>query len=177
VSTFLELPEVGVEVQLHTHLMVRDDAHLLYAFHGEAEKRLFRELLRISGIGAKLALAILSGMNVEEFGRCVREANSAALSRLPGIGRKTADRLLVEMRDRLEQWAPSMSLPADSPAPTSTAAREEAISGLLSLGYKAAEAERLLASVDPESMSSGEIIRAALKASLDGDGRRRKVAR
>lgn len=100
-STFYDLPAVGAAVLLHTHLVIREDAHVLYAFAREAERALFRSLLRVSGVGPKMALAILSGMNADEFARCVQRDDAAALSRLPGIGKKTAERLIIEMRDRL----------------------------------------------------------------------------
>ncbi len=104
-STFYQLPEVGAEVTLYTHLAVRDDAHLLYAFATLNERSLFRSLIKVSGVGAKLALLILSGMNVDMFTRCIQEGDSAALTRLPGIGKKTAERLVMEMRDRIHEVA------------------------------------------------------------------------
>jgi Holliday junction DNA helicase RuvA len=100
-STFYRLPEVGSEVELHTHLVVREDAHLLYGFSTENERRLFRDLLRVTGIGPKIGLALLSGMDVDTFLFCVEAQDVDALTRIPGIGRKTAERLLIEMRDRI----------------------------------------------------------------------------
>jgi holliday junction DNA helicase RuvA len=126
-STFYDLPGVGAQVSLYTHLLVREDAQVLYAFAGERERALFRALLKVSGIGAKMALAILSGMSVDEFARCVQTDNSAALVRLPGIGKKTAERLVIEMRDRLERLEfrggdalPPMPRPAPRPCPRRT---------------------------------------------------------
>jgi holliday junction DNA helicase RuvA len=106
-STFFLLPETGASVTLHTHLQIREDAHNLYGFHTEAERSLFRHLIRVSGIGAKLALCILSGLSVEEFHHCVHSQDAARLVRLPGIGKKTAERLMIELRDRLPESSPS----------------------------------------------------------------------
>ena len=113
-STFFHLPPVGAEVSLLTHLVVREDAHVLYAFATEEERRLFRSLIKVSGVGPKIALALLSGMSVAAFSRCVQSEDAAALTRVPGIGRKTAERLIVEMRDRLSPPAPA---PGASAAP------------------------------------------------------------
>ena len=104
-STFYQLPALGQQVSLFTHLAIRDDAHVLYGFAREAERALFRSLLKVSGVGAKMALAILSGMSADEFGRCVQQGDSASLVRLPGIGKRTAERLIVEMRGRLDTGA------------------------------------------------------------------------
>ena len=100
-STFFHLPAVGEEVRLLTHLVVREDAHVLYAFATEEERRLFRSLIKVSGVGPKIALALLSGISVSAFIQCVRSEDIGALTRVPGVGRKTAERLIVEMRDRL----------------------------------------------------------------------------
>jgi Holliday junction DNA helicase RuvA len=175
-STIYELPEEGGAVVLHTHLQVRDDAHLLYGFAREGERQLFRALLKVNGVGAKLALAILSGMSLEEFARCVREQDTAALTRLPGIGRKTAERLLIELRDRLETEAGAGELPAemaDAAAEPATAAagsdaHGEAVSALVALGYKPPEASRLVTAVDDGESPSETLIRAALKGALKG---------
>lgn len=166
-STFYALPEVGSRVSLLTHLAIRDDAHVLYGFAKEGERELFRALLKVNGVGAKMALAILSGMDSEEFARCVQAADTASLTRLPGVGKKTAERLIIEMRDRLEGLAldsgvgvatrPSRAAAAESPA-------SEALSALIALGYKPVEAERMVKQVADEGLSSEALIRAALKA-------------
>ncbi|MDZ7749861.1 MAG: Holliday junction branch migration protein RuvA [Halofilum sp. (in: g-proteobacteria)] len=110
-STFYDLPEVGAEVTLLTHMVVRDDAHLLFGFARESERYLFRTLLKVSGVGAKMALAVLSGMSADDFARCIESDDVTALTRLPGIGRKTAQRLVVEMRDRLDDAELRAALP------------------------------------------------------------------
>lgn len=177
-STFCNLPEEdGEEVQLLTHLIVREDAHLLYGFSSEAERALFRSLIRITGIGARMALVILSGMSVNDFYDCVQRQESARLVRLPGIGKKTAERLLIELRDRLPEWhAPSLPSETGSPlSPSSTgalqpagpaAAQQEAMSALQSLGFKASEASQLLLPWANELLSAEELIRLALQASV-----------
>jgi Holliday junction DNA helicase RuvA len=164
-GTIFQLPEVGATVTLHTHLVVRDDAHLLFAFATEAERTLFRTLIKVNGVGAKLALTILSGISADEFARCVHESDTASLVRLPGVGKKTAERLIIEMRDRLDDWQPSPVLPGVAPAPTTDAVKD-ALSALLSLGYKPPEASRLLSKLDTEGMDSEAIIRAALKQAV-----------
>jgi holliday junction DNA helicase RuvA len=164
-STFYGLPPVGVEVQLHTHLVVREDAHVLFGFGTERERSLFRELIKVSGVGPRIALAILSGISVDEFHRCVEADDAATLVRVPGIGRKTAERLVIEMRDRLKLLAGPMTggvpgAPAGSPA----SPQAEAFSALVALGYKPAEVTRLLQKVDPSASSTEEMIRHALRA-------------
>jgi Holliday junction DNA helicase RuvA len=161
ISTFFLLPPVGDEVSLLTHLVVREDAHTLYAFKTEDERRLFRSLIKVSGVGPKIALALLSGISVEAFAQCVRSQDIAALTRVPGIGRKTAERLVVELRDRLT--APESGggvLPTVAPAASPEA---EAFSALVSLGCSPAEATRLLKSVGPGTHSTEELIRRALR--------------
>ena len=157
-STFYSLPEVGAEVMLYTHLAVREDAHVLFGFGTETERRLFRALIRVNGVGPRLALTILSGVSVENFVRCVRDNDSVALTRLPGIGRKTAERLVVEMRDRLED-AGGDALTRNVPM----TARDEALSALVSLGYKPPEAGRMLQAIKDTGISSAELIRRALQ--------------
>ena len=161
-STFYRLPEVGSEVELHTHLVVREDAHLLYGFSTENERRLFRDLLRVTGIGPKIGLALLSGMDVDTFLFCVEAQDVDALTRIPGIGRKTAERLLIEMRDRIRALGqlPSATPRLDQPA----GAQTEALAALVALGYRPAEATRLLKSVDNEGAGTEELIRRALQA-------------
>ncbi len=144
-STFYDLPALGERVRLLTHLVVREDAHVLYGFATDAERRLFRSLLKVSGIGPRTALAILSGVTSAAFARAVQEQDSAALVRIPGVGRKTAERLIVEMRDRLEAGAEVQLSGASAGSAHAAAGPEtEAFSALLALGYKPPEATRLL---------------------------------
>ena len=166
-STFYDLPAVGAAVLLHTHLVVREDAHVLYGFAREAERALFRSLLRVGGVGPKMALAILSGMNADEFARCVQRDDTAALSRLPGIGKKTAERLIIEMRDRLARLDDEGFAIAGRPqagGAVAPSAVEDAMSALVALGYKAPEASRMVRAVAAEGLGSEDLIRAALKA-------------
>ncbi len=161
-STFYRLPELGADVELHTHLVVREDAHLLYGFATEDERRLFRDLLRVTGIGPKIGLALLSGIDVDTFMRCVESDDVAALTRVPGIGRKTAERLLVEMRDRIRALG---QLPPGVPrSGTPAGARSEAHAALVALGYRPVEVNRLLQAVDGEGAGTEELIRRALQA-------------
>ena len=167
-STFYQLPDGDGEVLLHTHLIVREDAQLLCGFASESERRLFRSLIRVNGVGAKLALAILSGMSADEFAAAVQDEDTARLTRLPGVGKKTAERLIVEMRDRLADWQAG---PAPAPAgePASAAPGDpvkEAITALVALGYRPAEASRMVEKVDSAGLGSEDIIREALKASI-----------
>ena len=159
-STFFHLPAVGEEVRLLTHLVVREDAHVLYAFGTEDERRLFRYVIKVSGIGPKIALALLSGISVEAFVACVHNQDVTALTRIPGIGRKTAERLVVEMRDRLASQSGAV------PAGTAGDAEAEAFGALIALGYKPAEASRLLKSAGPGEHSTEELIRRALKGAV-----------
>jgi Holliday junction DNA helicase RuvA len=160
-STYFHLPAVGEPVRLLTHLVVREDAHVLYAFGTEAERRLFRDLIKVSGVGPKIALALLSGLSVEAFAACVHGHDVSALTRVPGIGRKTAERLVVEMRDRLE----AATLERPSPA-AGTEAEIEAFDALIALGYKPPEASRLLKNAGPEVRSTEELIRRALQSAV-----------
>ena len=159
-STFFHLPPVGQEVRLLTHLVVREDAHVLFAFATDEERRLFRSLIKVSGVGPKIALALLSGISVSAFADCVAREDVSALTRVPGVGRKTAERLIVEMRDRLS--APDTA--AGMPAPgTATTPESEAYGALVALGYRPAEATRLLKAVGPGTHSTEELIRRALQ--------------
>jgi Holliday junction DNA helicase RuvA len=163
-STFFLLPAVGQDVRLLTHLVVREDAHILYAFATEEERRLFRSLIKVSGVGPKIALALLSGINVEAFAQCVHNQDIAALTRIPGIGRKTAERLVVEMRDRL---GPASDLAVAAHAAATAASPEaEAFGALVALGYKPAEATRLLKAAGPGTHSTEELIRRALQGAI-----------
>ncbi len=164
-STLYELPAVGQPVSLFAHLVVREDAQLLYGFGTRLEQRLFRELLKVSGVGARLALSILSGMSVESFLACVRDNDVAALVRVPGIGKKTAERLLVELRDRVAGFSAEV-LPAGTAASAESApgeARAQAEEALAALGYKTAEVRRLLDALPDEDQSVEQLIRAALR--------------
>lgn len=166
-TTFYDLPEVGSEVALYTHLVVREDAHTLYGFARLAERSLFRELIKISGVGPRLALAILSGMNAAAFIQCVQAGDSAALTRVPGIGKKTAERLVIELRDRLSDRRQDVALTAESGAEGRPAdAVEEAVSALVALGYKPQEASRMVRAVAAQSQSSEEMIRQALQGTV-----------
>jgi Holliday junction DNA helicase RuvA len=163
---FYDLPEAGQPVVILTHLSVKEDSHTLYGFAGESERTLFRQLLKISGIGAKLALTILSGASGEELARYVVERDAAALTRLPGIGKKTAERIIIELRDKLD------SLPAGAgfsvgagQAPAGTALGE-ATNALIALGYKPQEAGRMARQVAQPEMSVEEIIRHALQSTV-----------
>jgi len=164
-STFYTLPPVGERTRLLTHLVVREDAHVLYGFASHEERTLFRNLLKVSGVGPRIALAILSGGTAATFAHAVREHDAAALTRIPVVGRKIAERLIVEMRDRLD--APGVGPAADGGAPGGTpqGAEAEAHGALVSLGYKPVEATRLLKSVGPglASLSTEELIRRALQ--------------
>jgi Holliday junction DNA helicase RuvA len=169
-TTFYDLPAVGVELTLYTHLVVREDAHTLYGFTRVSERALFRNLIRVNGVGAKLALAILSGMDANSFARCIHDADAAALTRLPGIGKKTAERLIVEMRDRLEarEAGPGIAAAtgAGPDAHTGSNPVEEAVSALIGLGYKPHEASRMVRNIDTVDLSCEEIIRGALQATV-----------
>lgn len=158
-TVFYDLPDAGANVTLHTHLQVREDAHKLYGFNTLRQRDLFRSLLKVSGVGPRVALAILSGLNAEDFERCVANGDIAQLTRVPGIGRKTAERLLVEMRDRLVDLAGSgaVGLPDDAGS-----ADQDALSALVALGYKNAEASKALRAVRKPGMNSEELIRGAL---------------
>ena len=158
-STFYELPPLGQPVRLLTHLVVREDAQLLYGFGTAEERQLFRNLLRVSGVGPRIALAILSGSSAAAFATSVHAGDAAALTRIPGVGRKIAERLIVEMRDRLALVAANGGA-APAAAPAGVAA--EAYSALIALGYRPAEATRLLKNVDARS-SVEDIIRSALQ--------------
>ncbi|QFT85059.1 Holliday junction ATP-dependent DNA helicase RuvA [Halomonas sp. THAF12] len=171
-TTLVALPGVGEDVVLHTHLTVRDDAHLLYGFAREQERSLFRALIKVNGVGPKLALAILSGMDEDAFIRCVMDDDVKSLTRLPGVGKKTAERLIVEMRDRFPHW--EAEAPVDGAAPSTGGAPEprqeplaEAEAALVSLGYKPAEAARMLAGLEEEG-STEAIIKAALARRMAG---------
>ena len=163
-SVFYDLPEIGQPIVILTHLSIKDDSHTLYGFASEAERTLFRQLLKISGIGAKLALTILSGASGEELARYVAEGDSAALVRLPGIGKKTAERIIIELRDKLDV-VPTASTPVSASGEALPAnASSEAITALNALGYKPQESSSLVRKVAKPDMSVEEIIRMALQS-------------
>jgi Holliday junction DNA helicase RuvA len=165
-STFYGLPATGETVALFTHLVVREDAHVLFGFGTDGERRLFRGLLKISGVGPKIALGILSGSSVEEFLRTIEAEDVAMLTRIPGIGRKTAERVIIEMRDSVQKLsAPSAQGHSLEPAAVQSP-QGEAYGALIALGYKPPEAARLLKHADEPGLSTTEIIRRALKSAV-----------
>jgi Holliday junction DNA helicase, RuvA subunit len=169
-NTFFALPGLGESVTLHTHFVVREDAQQLFGFVSQEERKLFRSLVKVNGVGPKMALGILSGMSVGDFVRCVRAGDSASLTKVPGVGAKTASRLLVEMKDGLEKWQTTESSPDFSAQVTSQRRDplEEAESALIALGYKPQEAAKMLARAGSEleesDRTSENLIRAALKS-------------
>ena len=162
-TTFYELPAVGESVALHTHLVVREDAHLLYGFMRETQRRQFRALLKVNGVGPRVALAVLSGLNESELIRCVINDDVTRLTQVPGIGRKTAERLIVELRDKLAN-EPAIAPVVASTAPVERDPLAEAVSALIALGYKPPEASRAVRAVSAQGLSTEEIIRQALRA-------------
>jgi Holliday junction DNA helicase RuvA len=167
-STFYQLPAIGEAATLHTHMVVREDAQLLYAFYSQTERQLFRDLIKISGVGPKLALTILSGVTAEEFTRCVMENDAKALTALPGVGKKTAERLIVELRDRLAKHAAAVLPGSGSVAGLKVEASpvSDAVSALVSLGYRAQEASQMVRAVEAEGLSTEAIIKIALKSTV-----------
>lgn len=167
-STFYVLPAVGETATLLTHLVVRDDAHLLYGFATRPERELFRDLIRVSGVGAKLALTILSGIAVKDFIATVRSGESDRLTQLPGVGKKTAARLVMEMRDRFGATAgpEEVTLTDAGDIATQDKPGRDAYRALVALGYKPQEATRLLQKVDEPGLSSEELIRNALRGAV-----------
>jgi Holliday junction DNA helicase RuvA len=165
-TTFYDLPGTGEEITLFTHLAVREDAHTLYGFARVSDRELFRSLLKVNGVGARLALTILSGMEPGEFVQCVQEGNTAALVRLPGVGKKTAERLIIELRDRLEGTATVPAAASDAVPAAAASPVEDAVSALVGLGYKPQDASRMVRAIDSGAMSSEDIIRAALQATV-----------
>ncbi|MCG9712252.1 Holliday junction branch migration protein RuvA [Shewanella insulae] len=173
-TSFYELPELNQEAVIYTHFVVREDAQLLYGFMSKQERALFRLLIKTNGVGPKLALTILSGMTAAEFVKCVEHDDIATLVKLPGVGKKTAERLLVEMRDKLKSLMEASHgnerefvLQSNyTPAPVVNTAEEDAISALLALGYKPAQASKAVSSVFEEGMDSETLIKASLKSML-----------
>jgi Holliday junction DNA helicase RuvA len=169
-TTLFQLPALGSEVSLVTHFVVREDAQLLYGFIDERDRTLFRQLIKVSGVGPKLALTILSGMDARSFARCVQRDDISSLIALPGVGRKTAERLLVEMRDKLKDWMVGVDLATEQTADGATVVPlndivADAEGALITLGYKPQEAGRMVAAVNDDSVTdSEELIRRALKS-------------
>lgn len=166
-STFYRLPSTGNDVTLETHLLVREDAQLIYGFATHAEKMLFRALIKVSGVGAKVALAVLSGISVDDFWAAVRNGESGRLIKLPGIGKRTAERIVIEMRNR-DGAASTADLAVGvsfSPGVV-TVPLEEARAALVGLGYRALEAQRLTHAIYKDGMSTDQIIREALKRAV-----------
>ncbi len=161
-SNLLRMTAAGQPIELYTHLSVREDAHSLFGFTTAAERDLFRTLIKVSGVGPKLALALLSGMPVAEFARCIRDSDFARLVKLPGVGKKTAERLVVELKDRIEQWVLD-GLAAGSAAVPGRRELEEARGALLALGYRASEADRALQGDFEPGTPTAELIRLALR--------------
>ncbi|MEI6146972.1 MAG: Holliday junction branch migration protein RuvA [Methylococcales bacterium] len=167
-TTFYDLPALNEDIKLHTHLVVREDAHSLFGFSTPADRALFRTLIKVSGVGPKLALTILSGQSAEEFHRCIHDNDTLALVRLPGVGKKTAERLVIEMRDRLPDLAESSSanISNSSTIPVIGNPKQEAISALCSLGYKPLDASKMVQNINTEGKSCEDIIRLALQGAL-----------
>lgn len=173
-TSFYQLPEIGQEANLCIHFVVREDAQLLFGFANKQERAVFRELIKASGVGPKLALTILSGMNAQQFMQCVSMEDVTGLTKLPGVGKKTAERLVIEMRDRLSKLAKEQGytetvhltpdLPVENTFVKRTDAKEEALSALIALGYKSPQAMRVINNVYTENISSEALIREALRA-------------
>jgi Holliday junction DNA helicase RuvA len=159
-STFLDLPAIGDELFIHTHMLVREDAQLLYGFASEAERALFRTLLKISGVGAKMGLAILSAMSEADFRRCVEYEDTSSLVKIPGVGKKTAERLIIEMRDKFKDSSGTPN-PGRVAAPANP--KSEAVDALVALGYKVNEVNKLIGNMDVDGKSAEDIIRQALR--------------
>jgi len=168
-TTFYDLPAINEEIKLHTHLVVREDAHILFGFSAEAERTLFRTLIKVNGVGPKLALTILSGQSAEEFHRCIQDNDTQALVCLPGVGKKTAERLVIEMRDRLPDLADSAATSTNKTASATPAPgnpKQEAVSALCSLGYKPLDASKMVQNISAEGKSCEDIIRLALQGAV-----------
>jgi len=164
-NTIYNLPEIGQSVVLHTHLSISENAHSLYAFYTQDERKLFREVIKISGVGPKLALAILSAMTVEEFVQLIHAGEPQSLVKIPGVGKKTAERLMIEMKDKLKDWlvSDSSEIIQSSPKMLANKEVEEAISALVALGYKPQMASKAISKIEQQDLSSSQLIRQALK--------------
>ncbi|MFT5711289.1 MAG: Holliday junction DNA helicase RuvA [Halioglobus sp.] len=168
-TTLFQLPELGSQVSLVTHFVVREDAQLLYGFIDERDRILFRQLIKVNGVGPKLGLTILSGMDASSFARCIQRDDISSLVALPGVGKKTAERLLIEMRDKLKDWL-ALADESEGAVATNGAVTDivgDAEGALIALGYKPAEASRLVARVNDDTITdSEELIRLALKSTV-----------
>ncbi len=165
-STFYKLPALGQALTLWTHLVVREDAQLLNGFFEREERSLFRTLIKVNGVGPKMALGLLSGIEPDAFIRCIEHGDVGTLTKIPGVGKKTAERLVMEMRDRLKELSPLASIKGSASRlslPVEATAQEEAESALVALGYKPLDAQKAIAAVKNEHESAAELIRAALK--------------
>ena len=168
-STLYQLPESGELVRLHTHFSVREDAQILYGFFDAETKKMFRSLVRVNGVGPKMALGILSGMSVEDFVQAVRNNDSEAMVRMPGIGKKTAERLMIEMRDKMIEWGSDDNVGSDLSSQTKSSFTKDAEIAMINLGYKPQQAARAIAQVlkvNPEINDSEELIRFSLKSMI-----------
>ena len=168
-SSFLDIGAVGSKITLLTHLIVREDAQLLYGFSDKMQRTMFRTLIKVSGVGPKLALGILSSMDADTFARCIQNHEVTALTKLPGVGKKTAERLIVEMQDRLKEWqtqAPLWAAVEQTASANRNHLLSEAEAALISLGYKPQEAAKMLSKMPEEIESSEEMIRRALKGMM-----------
>ncbi|NQY65665.1 MAG: Holliday junction branch migration protein RuvA [Alteromonadaceae bacterium] len=175
-TSIYTLPEINEEAIIYIHFVVREDAQLLYGFANKIERKLFRLLIKVNGVGPKLGLAILSGMSADQFVSCVMHDDVTSIVKIPGVGKKTAERLLIEMRDRLKDWQMQISTPATDAAPASSNfdltfihannTKGDAINALVSLGYKQAQADKAVKAIYQTDMSSEDLIRDALKSML-----------
>jgi len=169
-TTFYDLPAINEEIKLHTHLVVREDAHILFGFSTEADRTLFRTLIKVNGVGPKLALTILSGQSAEEFHRCIQDNDTQTLVRLPGVGKKTAERLVIEMRDRLPDLGDldvtRGTDKAGAVTPSAGNPKQEAVSALCSLGYKPLDASKMVQNISSEGKNCEDIIRLALQGAV-----------
>ena len=171
-SCFYELPNVGEEAIVYTHFVVREDAQLLYGFNTVKERALFREVIKANGVGPKLGLGILSGMTATQFVQCVEREDISTLVKLPGVGKKTAERLVVEMKDRLKGWGAGdlftpftdAAAPDNATATSSASVEDEAVSALIALGYKPTQASKVVSQIYKANMSSEDVIRESLKS-------------
>lgn len=162
-STFYQLPEVGAKITLLTHFVVREDAQLLFGFFSEQERRLFRALIKVNGVGPKLAVTVLSGMETDHFVQCIQAQNADALTHIPGVGKKTAERLIVEMRDALSQWnAPTASI-MQTELLDPNQVIQDAIGALVALGYKPNDAKNVVSKVHQPDHNNEQLIRLALQ--------------
>ena len=171
-TSFYNLPEIGQEATLFTHLVVREDAHLLFGFAQKTDRTLFRELIKTNGVGPKLVLAILSAMSVEDFAYAIEREELSKLVKIPGVGKKTAERLLVELKGKFKGikqtdfFIESSHIKTPSMAAQNETPLDEAVSALIALGYKPAEAEKMVKKVAKPDLNSEKLIREALKAAL-----------